>query len=271
VRDSRTSVSCRNCGSLLQGPFCSDCGQEARDLDLTLREMLGELLGNLMSFDSRVWRTAVPLLFLPGDLTARFLAGQRVRFVPPVRLYVFVSLVYFLLLALLSPGFQEVRGMNDAPDAEAVPEVAQGLGEPRAPGPAVDDPDRLRRQFLQGMSYLMFFLMPAFAGLVKVAYRGRGRPYLHHLLFAVHLHAFLFALLIVAVLLEASGVRLLGAVGGALPALAVPVYLFVALQRVYGGRWWVTLLRTGALGVSYLILLSAAVAAMAYTIYNFWQ
>lgn len=270
MRDSSTDMTCRNCGSRLQGPFCSDCGQEARDLDLTLREMLGELLGNLMSFDSRVWRTAVPLLFRPGDLTARYLSGQRVRFVPPVRLYVFVSIVYFLLLALLSPEIDVVRGMSDAPEAETAQEVVEELDEPRPPGPVVDDPEGLRRRFVQGMSYLMFLLMPAFGGLVKVAYLGRGRPYLHHLLFSVHFHAFLFALLIVSVLLEASGLGLLGVVGGALPTLAVPVYLFVALRRVYGGRWWATLLRTGLLGIGYLVVLSAAVAAMSYTIYNFW-
>jgi hypothetical protein len=264
-------MRCRNCSSELQGPFCSDCGQEARDLDLSLREIVAELFGNLMSFDSRVWRTAVPLLFRPGDLTARYLAGQRVRFVPPVRLYVFVSIVYFLLLALLSPELGVVRGMSDAPEAGAAPEVVEGLDEPRPAGPVVDDPERLRRQFVQGMSYLMFFLMPVFGGLVKVVCAGRRRPYLHHLLFAVHLHAFLFALLIVAVLLEASGVWLLGAVGGALPTLAVPVYLLVALRRVYGGRWWTTLLRTGVLGISYLAVLIAAVSVMAYSIYSLWQ
>ena len=264
-------MNCRNCGSRLQGSFCSDCGQEARNLDLSLRQLLGELFGNLVSFDSRVWRTAVPLLFRPGDLTARYLAGQRVRFVPPIRLYVFVSIVYFLLLALLSPEIQVVRGTTEAPDMETAQEVVEGLDDSRAAGAFADDPERLRRRFLQGFSYLMFLLMPLFGGLLKVVYAGRGRPYLHHLLFAVHFHAFLFVLLVLTVLLEASGVGLLTFVGGALPTLAIPVYLVVALRRVYGGRWWTTLLRTGVLGFSYLVVLSAAVSAMAYTIYNFWR
>ncbi len=111
-------MNCRHCGPRLQGPFSSDCGQEARDLDLSLRQLPGELFGNLMSFDSRAWRTVVPLLFRPGDLTAHYLAGQRVRFVPPIRLYDFVSIVYFLLLALLSPEVEVVREISPAPDRQ---------------------------------------------------------------------------------------------------------------------------------------------------------
>lgn len=262
--------TCRNCSSRLEGPFCSQCGQKARKLDLSLAELLGELLGNLISFDSRIWRTVVPLFLRPGDLSARYLAGQRVRFVPPVRLYVFVSIIYFLLLAWLGPETEVVRGMEAASEAEAPQEVIEQMDVPESLASVMADPDRFRRNFVQGMSYLMFFLVPVFGSLVGLVYAGRQRPYLHHLVVAVHLHAFVFALLSVGILLEASGSGLLGGVGELL-TLAIPVYLFMALRRVYGGRRWATLLRTGVLGVGYLVILTLAVSAMAFGLAYLWR
>lgn len=262
-------VNCRNCGATLGGRFCSECGQEDRELDLSLREFVSEILGNLVSFDSRVWRTLVPLLVRPGDLTARYLAGQRVRFVPPVRLYLFVSILHFLLLAWLGPQ-GDFTLQADASDAAAVTvEEIQAMDVPEPLQRILQDPAGFRRTFLRGLSYLMFFLLPAFAGLLKVVYAGRGRPHLHHLVFAVHIHAFVFILLSVGVLLEASGAPLLEGLAELL-SLIVPVYLFLALLRVYGGRWWTTALRTAFLSVSYGLVLALGVAALAGFLVFIW-
>lgn len=230
-------------------------------MDLSLREMLGELLGNLISFDSRVWRTLVPLVTRPGELTARYLEGQRVRFVPPVRLYVFVSILHFLLLAWLGPTGQAQIDGQVMTDPTAVAESVEEMGLPSQLEGVMADPAGFRGTLLQGLSYLMFFLVPAFGGLLALAYVGRGRPYLHHLLFAVHFHAFVFLLMSVRALLEVTEKALLASAGEIL-TLVIPVYLFFGLRRVYGGRLSLAALRTFLLAVTYTLILSLSIAAL---------
>ncbi|GAB2946991.1 hypothetical protein GCM10027048_10010 [Hymenobacter coalescens] len=70
--------------------------------------VLEETLEGLFHFDGKVFRTARLLLLRPGRLTRKFLEGHRVDFVPPIRLYVFVSFVFFLVLAWAS-GHDERR------------------------------------------------------------------------------------------------------------------------------------------------------------------
>ncbi|NIR48263.1 DUF3667 domain-containing protein [candidate division KSB1 bacterium] len=69
---------------------------------------MSEFLGDVFTFDSRFFRTFVPLIAKPGFLTVRFNAGQRVRYVPPLRLYLFVSVIFFFTLALSDADFVKV-------------------------------------------------------------------------------------------------------------------------------------------------------------------
>jgi len=81
-------VFCRNCRAPLRGEFCSQCGQRHWPNDLSFTDVAGE---EVFSWDSRLWRTLLPLLFRPGFLTAEFIAGRRALNVPPLRLYLIIS------------------------------------------------------------------------------------------------------------------------------------------------------------------------------------
>jgi hypothetical protein len=96
------SAECLNCGTPLQGPFCHYCGQPDKNLMRFFPVLMRELLEDFMDFDSRFMRTLKPLLFLPGKLTRDYLDGRRFRYVPPLRLYVFTSIAFFFIAALLS-------------------------------------------------------------------------------------------------------------------------------------------------------------------------
>ncbi|AMJ67365.1 DUF3667 domain-containing protein [Hymenobacter sp. PAMC 26628] len=78
--------------------FCPRCGQQNHAVEISFGHVAEEFLEGIFHFDGKVFRTAGLLLFRPGELTRRFLAGQRVPYVPPIRLYVFISFVFFLLL-----------------------------------------------------------------------------------------------------------------------------------------------------------------------------
>jgi hypothetical protein len=97
---------CANCGTKLQGPVCHNCGQLADEFHRPVRGLLTEIIEGLFSLDGRVARTIPNLLLRPGRITRAYLKGQRARFMPPFRLYIVASLVFFLLAPLAGDAFQ---------------------------------------------------------------------------------------------------------------------------------------------------------------------
>ncbi|CAN5139645.1 hypothetical protein BH24PSE2_BH24PSE2_04860 [soil metagenome] len=96
-------MHCPNCGARQSGQYCARCGQRARRRMITLWELLREVLDEVLEHDSRLWRSVHPLLFRPGFLTREYLAGRRQRYVSPVRLYLFVSIAFFVIAFLAGP------------------------------------------------------------------------------------------------------------------------------------------------------------------------
>ena len=96
------SPACLNCGTVLAGPFCYYCGQPDKNLLRFFPVLLRELLADFLDFDSRFARTMRPLLFHPGKLTRDYLDGRRFRYTPPLRLYIFASMAFFLIAAMLA-------------------------------------------------------------------------------------------------------------------------------------------------------------------------
>ena len=110
------SAKCLNCGTVLKGPFCYFCGQPDRNFMRFFPALLRDLMEDLLDLDSRFMRTLKPLLFKPGRLTRDYMNGRRFRYAPPMRLYIFSSIVFFLLAAFLSSdaiSIDDVKVVND--------------------------------------------------------------------------------------------------------------------------------------------------------------
>ncbi len=132
---------CLNCGTPLRGQYCGHCGQRARSRLISLWELLQDAFGDLFEMDSRLWRTLIPLLARPGRLTRDYLEGRRARYMPPFRMYLVLSVIFFVVaffdprddLSLLfepesgpAPGEQAAAGQSDA--LEAIDELeAEGV------------------------------------------------------------------------------------------------------------------------------------------------
>ena len=99
-RGAVSTENCLNCGEVLTGQHCSHCGQRARVRVLSLWGLTKDVLGDLLDWDSRVWRTLRPLAFRPGLLTLDFLRGRRMNYTPPFRMYLILSVAFFLLATL---------------------------------------------------------------------------------------------------------------------------------------------------------------------------
>lgn len=96
---------CLNCGDPTIGPYCPSCGQRKVDVRVSLRRMAREVLDDQLSLNSTLPRTLGALFFRPGHLTREYVQGRIARYVPPFRLYLVSSLVFFLVLPMVAdPG-----------------------------------------------------------------------------------------------------------------------------------------------------------------------
>ena len=111
--------ACPNCGRERPGSFCAYCGQSDRHYARSLGSVAAEFLREMFELDSRLFRTLKLLFFRPGSLTREFSRNRRVSFVSPVRLYIFSSFLFFLLLSLIGD-FRDVGVTDGAGDREVV-------------------------------------------------------------------------------------------------------------------------------------------------------
>lgn len=96
------NLECLNCGQPFLGDenFCSYCGQKNTNKKLSIGTFIHNLSSGFLSYDSRFWRTFIPLLIKPGEVSKEYIAGKRARFVNPFQLYLNVSIIFFLILGI---------------------------------------------------------------------------------------------------------------------------------------------------------------------------
>lgn len=141
-------IECPNCETPLNGQYCWQCGQRSRVRLITLGELLRDALGDLFELDSRLWRSVFPLLFRPGKLTHDYLEGRRARYMPPFRMYLVISILFFLIWNMTTGGFNvnldedDLAGIDVATDA--LNERLARLEQRQA-----DDPDPERQQQIE--------------------------------------------------------------------------------------------------------------------------
>lgn len=95
------ALPCANCGTPLAGPYCGQCGQHVADYHRSLWRFIQDFLDNSFCWDNKFLRTVEPLVRQPGFLTQEFMAGRRVRYVHPLRLFLFTSAVSLALIGFI--------------------------------------------------------------------------------------------------------------------------------------------------------------------------
>jgi len=287
-------ICCADCGTTAPGNYCPACGQETKIETPTVRHFLHEFIDQYIAVEGKLGRTLRTLIVQPGQLTKDYVEGRRQRYVRPLKLYLTISLIFFTLLGVLpdarNPFIEISDGAHDiatdvhhdikrdaekhiakpAPEVPPAdgsspppPDAAAGGGEDEASAfekkleekadafTKLDAGERtklLRKNLADDAPYAMFFLLPYFALLLKWTYRKQRQRYGVHLLFSLHLHTFLFVALALGFL--------------PLPALlrrgievAIAIYVFAALRRVYGGGAGATIWRMVWLWMFYIIAL----------------
>ncbi|MGQ4277141.1 DUF3667 domain-containing protein [Pseudidiomarina sp. E22-M8] len=234
---------CKNCDSELLGEFCHVCGQQDRHYIRSVFAVLGDLMGEISHWDSRFYRTLVSLFSRPGFLTQEFVRGRHASYVPPLRLYFFISLISFLVLTSLI-NFDDIQATNSELTPAEQQQLEQALTEAeqqlnredlvdhvKTPSEilknvtvslpfATDaqqqqieeriielskEPKLLIKRLVSLAPQMMLLMLPFWALFLKFIYAFSGRYYLEHLSAALHTHAFLLlALMLLTILSKGS-------------------------------------------------------------------
>ena len=231
---------CLNCGAAIAGKYCLDCGQGTDVHVLSMREVAGDVTHSLLHLDSRVWQTVKLLAMKPGELTREFIAGRHQSYLPPFRLYLGISILFFALTALL-PDTEVVKFDDDTQQAAELHEDVRAelasagvdpakltnmkksqtsncdvnlslpvIGSVREPLSRAcrkiqaDGGKRFFEHFLANAPKLMFLFLPLMAAVALLFYWRRPRRlYTEHLVLFLHNHAFTFLLITVTTALNA--------------------------------------------------------------------
>jgi hypothetical protein len=250
--------SCPNCEELLAGKFCSHCGQQDKHLDPSLHDLVHEATHELLHLDGKILATLKALLFSPGRLTLEHFAGRRARYIGPIRLYLTLSLIFFIIAAhaaKTAPVVRETGGEKQSVSiqSENAPEAASSAEKrlTAALKKSSEDPEMFRHAFLTNVSRVMFLMVPLFALGLRIAYRKRTCRYPGFIYFSLHYHSLVFFALSVSYLAEFTHASTLTTWVDRALVLWCLVYLLMALRKVFGGTWKNTMLRIAALALVY--------------------
>jgi Protein of unknown function (DUF3667) len=276
--------SCRNCGydlsCVTNAKYCPECGQETDPSPPTFREFVNHFFGNYIAVKGSFVQTLWRLISRPGALTVDYLEGRKRRYMLPLRLYLTVSVIAFLIFGLLAnQGIVNVEANLKTEDFSRGNVLMFGDGhtakfkDGKIECEGLPDflCDRIKAKFsrkealreivhtlpermIRYWAYAMFVLVPLFAWLMKIAYWRREMTYGEHVVFALHLHAFW----ILAILLAQSHDVVM-----TIASFAIPIYAILAMRRVYKGRWIGTLLRAPLVAIVYTVLAVVAVGIVA--------
>lgn len=272
---------CKNCDAVLLGRYCATCSQPADVHVPSTMELIHELLEGLTHSDSRLWRTLTYLWFKPGRLTQEFVAGRRVAFLPPFRLYLVLSVIFFLIASFSHTrgealDFEHAKGSPasnidrcDEFNVETFtrhPEFNQRIRH-ICKEVVRDNGDNLLHVALGTLSKAMFIFLPLIAFLHMLMYWRPRYRYAEHLLFFVHLHAFYFSVAIVMILAidSAHSWPRLEGMAGTLETLlvwAAAIYTVIAVRRVFTKSWKGAVVKTFALSFVYMTVFALTVSGV---------
>ena len=277
--------ACANCGAVLQGPYCHQCGQLAEDFHRSLSHLVIEAVESLFHFDGRLWKTLPPLIRNPGRLTRDYLEGRRAGQIPPLRMFLVVLLLVFFCgglgshdkkaLVVVDPKDRAAQGVAIGDKAGSANwrqearrsidgKASSGVGKATASWfverviKAADNPEQFAMVMETWAHRLAVLMLPIGALLLAGLFAFQRQFFaFDHLIFTMHSLSFqglLISLYFVIALVSSDVASVLW--------LVAPVHLFVHMRGVYRTSIAGTLIRMSLLFVGSFFAFSLLMAAL---------
>ena len=281
---------CLNCGTELSNDdnYCPHCGQRNKQSRITIKELITDFLGDYFTFDSKLFRSLIPVILKPGFLTKEYFKGKRVRYIPPLRMYIFISIIYFFVMSINADTFvPEANLDNDTIQSN----IQFSFGGENVLGSTIkhayetnnsaalldstgiqrnvftlaiaeqfahqyvkftESPEGFAPQLLKVASIMMFFIMPIFALILMLLYFNKSGYYIDHLIFSFHFHSFVFILgMVLYFMLDYfPGIAIF------VSLVLILYYLYKSLRNVYGQKRFITIIKTGVLAMSGIFVIA---------------
>lgn len=224
--------NCLNCGAQLRGGYCHECGQKSKDIQLSFFKILKNFFDEVTFFDNKIFATLKLLVYHPAKLTQEYIDGKRMSYVPPFRIYLFLSSVYFIFaISNLKEGIDKialqdnpelVSVMNDSTltkDLDLKFDLQQkdsiqlsnedwlnkkwnGITTQIKNNPQ-ESLNKLTTAFSEKLPYLLYLSLPALAFFLWLFYWRKTKSYyVNHFIFSLYLFSSVFFYLIMENIVE---------------------------------------------------------------------
>lgn len=264
----RTETNCLNCGAEVLGKFCPECGQENIETRENFFHMMGHFLADYFHFDSKFFRSLIPLFIRPGFLTKEYWEGRRSHYIHPLRIFFFITILFMISTSFFYKKFgNEFKSKIMTPDSTLIaldttylnslsdtaklyiPSHHDSLTVKEIKEEKVRDVRQMSKinkgidNVFVNLKYVTFFLLPVYALFFKILYRRRRPFYVDHLIYAMHLLTFAYCLFSVTLLLPwifPMGIETMRQISVGI----ILIYIGFSLHYLYHQPWWKTLLKT---------------------------
>ncbi len=218
---TENNSTCKNCEQSIstEAKFCAGCGQNVISLRRPLWPVVKETVHESLDIDGRLMLTLKTLILSPGKLTLDYDLGKRAKYTPPLRMYIVISILFFLILSQIDLSDPQVSFQTNSVN----------IFLPR----------------------IMFLLLPIFAFLLRVIYPSTY--YISNLVFSVHIHCFAYMMLAILLPLESIEDEHILFLFIQMPFLAYLVYyIAMAIKLFYAQNWLKTIVKSFSLIIVYL-------------------
>lgn len=275
TRQNVNTSKCPNCQTKFDSHFkyCPECGQSNKKLKLDIKYFFTEFLSGMFNLDSKIFRTLRMLFLEPGKLSKEFIAGRRKSYIPPVRMYLIGSLIYFTISSFFNDPVKfsnepvddldstsSIITLNNLDSLQSIMTEGDSLKELGSGDSFLSenlDEERLkkintkegRKQFRENiMRYIpigMFFFVPLTALLFFLLFK-RNSFYIEHLIFVIHLQTLFYLVFSFLNLLE---IIINPSIMELITAIIFLLILVIWIKKYYDVRW------VRAIGKSILFLI----------------
>lgn len=303
IREDKT---CLNCHSVVEKKYCPECGQKNIQPRQSFIHLVTHFFEDFTHYDNAFWKTIRHLLFNPARLTREYLAGRRQKYVPPVRLYIFISFVTFLILSWQASSMDSIVDVETSGSTySATDEKSIDLSDYDSPREldsiqntlppekrltgldlwaerkqaAIDEkyksrPNELMADFVNHtvnlLPKVLFFYLPVFAFLLWLIHDKKRWYFFDHGIFTLHYFSFLlltFLLSQIPIFILEYWSEDVALFGFLVLALWWIFYFFRSHSRMYGEKKWKSRLKSTVLFfVNSLLILILLSAAIVYAL-----
>jgi hypothetical protein len=267
------------------GKFCPNCGQENLETKENFFHLASHFIADYFHYDSKFFRSLIPLFIKPGFLTREYWDGKRVQYIHPLRLFFFITIIFIIVTTYFYSRFgDEMKSRVIDKDKTLIHLDTSRYASMKPSDKIFFNRDSVTVQAMRkalqtekrqmgkirtgidhvfvNLKYVMFLLLPLYAIVFKVLYRKQRLFYVDHLVYAMHLQCFAYVVLGVLFMLPfVMPISLL--ILRQIAFFVILLYIMISVHNLYHQKLWKTIVKSllATTAIFFMTVLSIAIVA----------